>query len=128
MNPPEQIPSSPSPFNNEPGFEQMLRAVAPRYIDDAGFTSQVLSALPQARRSAETRRLVLISCAALLGTGITLFLAGNQLIGFGALLAGHFAKWGALPVPGFGPTITVATAAVAIAISAGGWWGLARSH
>ncbi len=106
----------------------MLREAAPMYIDNAGFTAKVLMALPRARRRVETRRLLLLLGSALLGTVITLVLAGNQLVAFGTLVTGHLARWGAVPVPWLGSTFTIATAAAAIAIAAAGWWGWSRAR
>jgi hypothetical protein len=106
----------------------MLRAAASRYIDDAGFTAKVLSALPPARRRTEARRLVLVLGATLLGTGITILLAGHQLIALCGLVAAQAEKLGALSALGMGPTITFAASVLAIAVCAGGWWGLVRSR
>ena len=106
----------------------MLREAAPMYIDNAGITAKVLMALPRARRRVETRRLLLLLGSALLGTVITLVLAGNQLVAFGTLVTGHLARWGAVPGRWLGATFTIATAAAAIAIAAAGWWGWSRAR
>jgi hypothetical protein len=106
----------------------MLRDTSHVYLDDRGFTANVMAALPATRRRAERRRLVLLWGSALLGTALTLAVAGTQLVNFGALVAGRLAEWGAVPVPGLGPAFTLASVVVALAIGAAGWWAWARSR
>jgi len=128
MNPPAPPASATPPSGDDARLEQMLRETSQTYLDDDGFTARVLVALPPERRRTETTRRALIGSAGLLGTVLTFAFAGPELIEFSQRVAGCLVAWGAAPVPGLGPTFTVASLAVVLAVGAGGWWSRSRSR
>jgi hypothetical protein len=69
-------------------LSQLMKNRKTEYIEDAGFTSRVMAALPRDRRIAgNRRRLLLVASSLLLSVPLSLFLAGP------GLLSGLFAQF-----------------------------------
>jgi hypothetical protein len=57
-------------------LSKLMKSCKTEYIEDAGFTSRVMAALPSDRRIAGNRRLLLLLASLLLSVPLSLFLAG----------------------------------------------------
>lgn len=120
-------PETPAP-EDDARIEQLLSDSAQPYIDDAGFSERILSALPPQRRRAERRRTALLLCATLLGCGYVAVFSRSDLIAFLAAMMERLAAWGALPVPGLGAVFTVGVLAFWIMALGASWWAWARTQ
>src|ERR1022692_2964757 len=90
MTPPNSSPRDFADDGDGRRLEQLLRDAAPACIDDAGFSTRVLGALPPSRRQAKTRRLALIGAGTVGGKfreGVARMrarLSGEEFAGHGA--------------------------------------------
>ena len=127
MNTPEST-VHPDPSGDDTRIEKMLREASQPYIDDAGFTSRIMVALPASRRHAERRRSVLLLGAVLLGCGQMAVFGGSGVVAFAPTLMERLAAWSALPVPGLGATFTAGVLACWVLTVAAGGWAWARTR
>jgi hypothetical protein len=126
MNTPEPAARDASASGDDQRLEQMLPQAASIYIDDAGFTAQIMGALPAPGRRAEWRRNGLLLGAMALGCGLSAVLGGSDSIAFVATMMDRLVAWSALPVPGFESALTVGVLACWIMTMAAGWWAWSR--
>lgn len=119
-------PSTPEPEPLSPAEEQRLQQLfhdeVPGYIDDAGFSMQVLGRLPPTRVGRERRRLWLVGGAVLFGGAAAVVCGGHDLPE--ALLEGWrlVAAWSVRPIPRLEAVATVGTFVVLVGSLVVAWW------
>ena len=120
---PSDSPAAPVPSpDGDDRLESMLRSSMSSYVDDAGFTARVLTALPEPRQRRERRRVGLLLGAGALGcVGATLLGAGSA-VPLAETMLTRLEGWSSLPVPGLGSMATMGTSAVLVVALVTGWW------
>jgi hypothetical protein len=103
-------------------LEQLLRDAAPAYIDDAGFSTRVLGALPPSRRQAKTRRLALIGAGTILGVATAALLGGSQIAHSANQLTVLIATWSELPLSFGGVSTTLGATVSLLAVLVCAFW------
>src|ERR1019366_1636270 len=113
------LPISPRNFadaGDDRRLEQLLRDAAPAYIDDAGFSTRVLGALPPSRRQVRTRRLALIGAGTVLGVATAALLGGSQIAHSANQLTVLIATWSELPLSFGGVSATLGATVSLLAV------------
>ena len=109
-------------------LSQLMKNRKTEYIEDSGFTSRVMAALPRDRRIAGNRRRLLILASLLLSVPLSLFLAGPGFLP-GLLAQVQFSiDRPVLVLPGLSLGILpVACFALGLGVAASLGFGLVRS-
>ena len=113
------------PDSDQPGndawLEKMLREHPSHYIDDDGFTSRVVSALPPRSNHGERMRTVLILGAALIGCLMAFLMIEPLTVESLSELLSPLIAFALSPIPGTGAVLQYGSLAAMLFAAIFGW-------